>query len=157
MTAPTKTLDEHAAAAAAEAREHHGRADAKSSTLLAMAGTALTLGLTVLARTDLPRAAAVCGWVTLVVIGVATWLLILAIRPDLRGNHGIVRYAAARSRAEVLDALTAEADQPGGAVDVLRAASRTAVRKYRRQRLAVDLLTAGLAGVAVTVLVAWLA
>lgn len=157
MSTPTKTLDELAATAAGEAQQHHGRADAKSGTLLAISGTGLTVGLAVMARTDLPRPAAVCGWLALTLIGVAAVLLALAIRPDLRGNHGIVRYAAARNRAEVLAALTAEVDAPGGAVDALYTASCTAVRKYKRQRLAVDLLVLAVVGIAAAVVWTWIA
>ncbi|SCL67909.1 Pycsar system effector family protein [Micromonospora eburnea] len=141
----------------AEVRAELVRVDGKASTLMAIAGAALTVGVAVLARADLPTVATTAGVVTAVLVGTAVGLLAGAVRPSLAGGHGLVRYAAAvpgdLMTEASMPAMAAAADQARHLVWL----SRTAVRKYRRVRAAVDLLLAALVGTAVTALLAVLA
>ncbi|MEV6802058.1 Pycsar system effector family protein [Micromonospora rifamycinica] len=126
------------------------RADSKASTLMAVAGTAVTIGVAILARADLPGPALAAGVTTVALVGTAVGLLAGAVRPCLGGGHGLVHYAAA-----VPGDLMTEATAPPLTTAAERAhhlvwLSRTAVRKYRRIRAAVDLLVAGMVGTAVT-------
>ncbi|WP_431887022.1 Pycsar system effector family protein [Micromonospora wenchangensis] len=129
------------------------RVDAKASTLLTLAGTALTVGLAVLARADLPDAALFTGCVTVALIGAAVALLAGAVRPALDGNFGFVRYAATTPIDLVADATGSdEESSTGQRAQQLVWLSRAVLTKYRRVRTAVDLLLTGLAGTAVTAL-----
>lgn len=141
--------------ATADVRAELARVDTKASTLLTLAGTALTVGLAVLARAGLPSAAAFTGWVTVSVIGAAVAVLAAAVRPALRGDYGFMRYAHTTAG----DVMTEFADAGQArrcAVDAhgLVWLSKATHRKYRRVRTAVDLLMAGLAGTAVTAVLA---
>ncbi|MGX4658058.1 Pycsar system effector family protein [Micromonospora sp. SCSIO 07396] len=135
-----------------EVRAELARADSKASTLMAVAGAAVTVGVAILARADLPGPALAVGVATVVAVGTAVGLLAGAVRPSLGGGHGLVRYATTTAG----DLMT-EATAPPLAAAAERAhhlvwLSRTAVRKYRRVRTAVDLLLAGLVGTALTAL-----
>ncbi|GAB3053572.1 Pycsar system effector family protein [Micromonospora schwarzwaldensis] len=133
------------------------RVDAKASTLLTLAGTALTIGLAVLARADLPTPALTAGAATVAVIGVAVGLLACAVRPSLGGSHGLVRYAVSAPGDLMTDAALPPLSMASLRAHELVWLSHTAVRKYRRVRAAVDLLLAGLVGIAVTALLTALA
>ncbi|MBM7079125.1 Pycsar system effector family protein [Micromonospora humida] len=133
-----------------EVRAELARADSKASTLMAVAGAAVTVGVAILARADLPGPALAAGVATVAAVGTAVGLLAGAVRPSLGGGRGLVRYATTTPG----DLMT-EATAPPLAAAAERAhhlvwLSRTAVRKYRRVRTAVDLLLAGLVGTAVT-------
>ncbi|SCL39216.1 hypothetical protein GA0074692_5283 [Micromonospora pallida] len=137
-----------------EVRAELVRVDSKASTLMAVAGAAVTVGVAVLARADLPALAMAAGVVTVALVGTAVALLACAVRPSLGGSHGLVHYATA-----VPGDLMTEATAPPLVTTAEQARhlvwlSRTAMRKYRRVRLAVDLLVAGLVGTAVTALLA---
>jgi hypothetical protein len=144
-------------------RAELSRVDAKAGMLLTLSGTALTVLLALLARTRLPLAAVATGWFTAAVVAAAVVALALAIRPRLAGSHGFVRYArsnpaAVRDEFRRLHAgdWNAACENERREVDALVAFSRLAAGKYRRVRLAVDLLLAGLAGVTVTAALAGL-
>ncbi|WP_436528602.1 Pycsar system effector family protein [Actinoplanes sp. HUAS TT8] len=143
-------------AATAHVRTELSRADAKAGTLLALAGTVLTVLLALLARVALPGLAVAAGWLTAAVVAAAVAHLALAIRPNLTGDSGIVRYArldwaTVRSEFTRRDAVwIARATPESREVEALIALSRSAVSKYRRIRIAVDLLLAGLAGLTLT-------
>jgi pycsar effector protein len=128
------------------------RVDSKAGTLLALAGTALSVVLAVLARTALPPAAAVAGWVTAGLIAAAVIVLASAIRPNLNGDHGFVHYAQITPQ-QLGDefAMLDDRQRTAVLVDMLGQLSRAAYVKYRRVQVAVDLLLAGLAGIAITV------
>ncbi|WP_431973974.1 Pycsar system effector family protein [Micromonospora haikouensis] len=126
------------------------RVDAKASTLLTLAGTALTVGLAVLARADLPIPALATGAVTVAVIGVAVGLLACAVRPSLGGGHGLIRYATSAPGDLMTDAALPPLSMASLRAHELVWLSRTTVAKYRRVRTAVDLLLCGLAGTALT-------
>ncbi|MEV6305867.1 Pycsar system effector family protein [Actinoplanes sp. NPDC051861] len=138
-------------------RAELARVDTKASTLLALSGTALTVLLALLARTRLPGLAVAAGWLTAGLIATAVLLLALAIRPNLTGGHGLVRYAR-RDPAELCEEFhsieqgdgQSRTDHERREAAALVALSRLAVAKYRRVRAAVDLLLAGLAGIALT-------
>lgn len=156
MSAQTEAATE-LGAALAHVRTELARADAKAGTLLALSGTALTVLLALLARTALPGFAVAAGWLTVAVVAAAVAHLALAIRPNLTGDHGPVRYArrsAAAVREEIdavdrghWDAVCRQKDRDHDTLIVL---SCSAVAKYRRVRIAVDLLLAGLVGVTLT-------
>ena len=156
MSAQTEVTSSELGAAIAHARTELSRADAKAGTLLALAGTALTVLLALLARTSLPGLATTAGWLTAAVVATAVAHLALAIRPNLTGDHGVVRYAR-RDWATVSNEFTrldavwiARAAHESREAEALVALSRSAVTKYRRIRTAVDLLLAGLAGITLT-------
>ncbi|MGC5662736.1 Pycsar system effector family protein [Micromonospora sp. WMMD723] len=139
-----------------EVRTELARADSKASTLMAVAGAAVTVGVAILARTDLPGLALAAGVVTVTLVGTAVALLAGAVRPCLGGGHGLVRYATTAPGDLMAEAtappLTAAAERAHHLVWL----SRTAVRKYRRVRTAVDLLLAGLVSTAFTAALALL-
>ncbi|MFI6820537.1 Pycsar system effector family protein [Micromonospora sp. NPDC050187] len=126
------------------------RVDAKASTLLTIAGTALTVGLAVLARAGLPAPALAVGAVTVAMIGVAVGLLAYAVRPSLGGSHGLVRYATALPGDLMTEAAMPALDLAAYRAHELVWLSAATLAKYRRVRTAVDLLLAGLVGTAAT-------
>lgn len=140
--------------ATTDVRAELGRVDAKAAMLLTLAGTALTVALAVLARAGLPGPAAACGWLTAALIAAAVTCLASAVRPGLAGDYGFVYYArlpAAELRAELTTAEWSQVcDNQARDAEALAALSRAAVGKYRRVRLAVDLLLTGLASTALT-------
>ncbi|MEU1756981.1 Pycsar system effector family protein [Micromonospora matsumotoense] len=139
-----------------EVRTELARADTKASTLMAIAGAAMTIGVAILARTDLPTPALAAGVTTVALVGTAVALLAGAVRPCLGGGQGLVHYATSAPGDLMTEAtappLTAAAERAHHLVWL----SRTAVRKYRRVRTAVDLLLAGLVGTALTAALALL-
>lgn len=138
----------------AEVRAELVRVDSKASTLMAVAGAALTVGVAVLARTDLPGMASAAGVVTVGLVGAAVALLACAVRPSLGGNHGLVRYATALPGDLMTESTAPPLVATGEQARHLVWLSRAAVRKYRRVRAAVDLLVAGLVGTALTAVLA---
>jgi hypothetical protein len=118
------------------------RVDTKASVLLGLAGAATTVALGAL--TGLAGAAFVLALLAVAAFAAATVLLVFAVRPALssRAPYGFVAYAT-RDRAGLVAALTGSAE-PDRRLDRLAAASRSVLRKYRRVRVAVDLLMVGL-------------
>ncbi|MEV7229694.1 Pycsar system effector family protein [Polymorphospora sp. NPDC051019] len=144
-------VPEPIAASLAQTRGELARVDAKAGILLAISGTALTVGLAVVTRADLPTLAALAGWVTVAVIGAAVALLTLAVRPSLAGNHGFVYYATCEPGDVLADTVKATDLTEGvRAARELVWLSRAALTKFRRVQVAVDLLLSGLAGTAAT-------
>lgn len=127
--------------ALADVRAELPRADTKASILAAVAGGALPVELVLLTRAHLPALAVASGVVTVAMTAAAVALLLLAIRPRLDGNHGLVRWASTALNAP-------ETDADRGAALVWSA--QTAYRKYRRIRAAVDLLLIALAAALAT-------
>jgi len=141
----------------AAARAELVRVDGKAATLLALAGAALTIGLAVLGRAGLPVAAAAAGWLAVALLGAGVVLLAMAIKPNLTGDHGIMRYAAATGPDELLAdfAATQVSRTPlFDLADTLAWNARAARRKYTRVGHAVTLMLAGLAAIAVTAVLA---
>lgn len=140
-----------------QTRSELTRVDSKASMLMAITGAAATLGVTALTRADLPAAAMAVGVATVFLAGVATALLAVAVRPCLAGGHALMHYAVSTPHQ-----LLAEADDPTRTTAEQEARylvwlARLALRKYRRIRLAVDLLLTALAGTAATAVLAALA
>ncbi|MGI5214965.1 Pycsar system effector family protein [Plantactinospora sp. CA-290183] len=135
----------------ATVRAELGRVDNKAALLLAVVTAALAGGVTLLAR-GLPTVSAVLVVLALTSVTVAGWLLLSAVRPNLNGNHGLVGYAATANAGDVAR-MVEDTDQ----AETLRALSRLAVRKYRRQQRAVDLLRTSLVLAAAAVALAAIA
>jgi Family of unknown function (DUF5706) len=141
-----------------EVQAQISRADTKASILTGLALAALTGGTALATKTHPHGAALVAAVLTAALIGAALVLLGLAIRPDLRGNHGFVRWAATTSDTDLYSELAHDypSDQQAEQLSTLALLSRSAYRKYTRIRRAVDLLGAALAAAAVTVLLSGL-
>ena len=131
-------------------RAELARVDAKTSTLLGLAGVLLGGGLAVLGSAShrLPVAAAVPAWTAAAAVGAAVVLLAVAVRPNLRGNFGFVRWCRSANAQALLAELTAEtaADPLAGRAGQLRWLSVALLTKYTAVRRAVTLLVAGLGG-----------
>ena len=125
-----------------------GRTDSKASTLLALTGAALALLVGGLTGRPLPVSAAIAGWAAVAVVAAAVVVLALALRPSLRGTPpgSLLAWACGPDtvRAELAD-LVADPnlviDRQAAQVSVL---AGLAVTKFRRLRLAVDLLLVAL-------------
>ena len=153
MTAPTRPARPatNLSGPSAEIRAELARVDAKASTLLAVAGVALSVGLAILGRTHLPLPATLTGWAATTAVGAAVALLAAAVRPHLGGNHGFMYWADCDP-----DQLRGT-NPPAITPEQLIGLARLARAKYTRVRLAVDLILAGLAGTALTAILTALA
>lgn len=137
--------------AIAEVQAQISRADTKASILTGLSLAALTGGTALTTKTGLHSLASAAAILTAVLTGAALVLLGTAIRPNLRGNHGFVRWA--RTPIETLRYELSDADTYCKQLDQLRnlrLLAQSAQRKYLRIRLAVDLLGAALAAAAIT-------
>lgn len=138
------------AGAVCGAREELARTDAKASTLLTVATGALA-GLVTFAHAHIPVPASIALWAGAVLTGAALAVLLLAVRPRLNGarpgdvlpTHGRLLEATAAQLRTWQD-------------EELRVMSRIAVVKYRRVRVAGDLLLAavGVLAAAVVLIIA---
>ena len=146
--APAPTLT---SVALTDVQAQMGRVDTKAAMLLAGALTALAGGTAVLAKAHLPGAATTTGVTCL--IGSAVMLLITAVRPALRGNHGFMRWANATSPAALATDLT-QVDTTDYDHTALWNLSRFARRKFQLIRVAVDLIRLALLFAALTGLLA---
>ncbi|MFE0532036.1 Pycsar system effector family protein [Micromonospora parva] len=133
-----------------------GRVDAKAGLLLGLSGAGATAGPVVVPSAHLAMPSALAAWMAVAALTAAAALLALAVRPTLAvasGNpSGFLRYAAqapARVLAELADRRTADRL----AAHLVDLAAITA-RKYRRIRLAVDAMLAGIGCAAVAALLA---
>jgi hypothetical protein len=131
---------------------HLSRIDAKAGLLLGLAGAGATAGLAVLPAAGIPAVAAVAGYAAVALFVAAAGVLAVAVRPTLsagrgRGAYGFARYATLTG-PDVLADVLAEVGAGRtchGLADRLVALSRLAASKYRRIRVAVDLMLTGLA------------
>lgn len=137
------------AAEVATTRAELSRMDAKTNTLLAVCGILLGAAVTVLGKAGMPGPAATAGWAAAAAVAVALVLLLLAVRPNLTGNFGFVRWATAGSGQGVLDAIDATLDNRDRA-DELHRLAVLLHGKYRTVRHAATLLIGGLGLGAVT-------
>lgn len=131
------------------------RADTKASILVGLSLAALTGGAALASKAHLHGVAVAGAVLTACFIGAALALLGWAIRPDLRGNHGFVRWAAtpdAEALHEYLNIRCTVAEEQRGCAQQLWSLARSAHLKYQRIRVAVDLLGAALASAGLTVL-----
>ena len=133
------------------------RADTKASILTGLSLAALTGGAALASKAHLHGISAAGAVLTACLIGAALTLLGWAIRPDLRGNHGFVRWAATPNAKALKFQLEighrgSVADEQQECAQQLWSLARSAHLKYRRIRLAVDLLGVALAAAALTAL-----
>jgi hypothetical protein len=131
---------------------HLGRVDAKAGLLLGLAGAGATAGLAVLPAARLPVPAAIVGYTAVALFVAAAGVLAAAVRPNLsagrgRRPYGFARYATLTGSDVLADVLAAVAAGRSCAAlaDRLVALSALAASKYRRIRIAVDLMLTGLA------------
>ena len=136
------------------ARAELARVDTKTNTLLAVCGVLLAGGVTVLGgKSGLPAAAVVAGWAAAAMVAAVVALLVIAIRPNLSGTFGFMRWAAADGAHDVLHALAGEAAAGDDVLDAAAALHGLAVMlraKYRAVRRATSLLLTGLGTAAIT-------
>jgi hypothetical protein len=129
-------------------RASEPRADTKAGNFLSLTSGLLVAGLALLGAGRLHGPGAVCGWTAVGLVGAVVLLLSAALRPNLGGDFGFVRWSRARSDREVLDALAAGADSTGDCTEQarqLRWLSRSLYVKFARIRLAQTLLVAAFA------------
>lgn len=128
------------------------RADTKAGNLLALCSGLLIAGLALLGSGKLPGPAAAAGWAAAGLLGAAVVLLSLAIRPNLDGGFGFMRWAELSSGQQLLDALAgepADGDRIRQARQVIWL-SRSVRGKFCRVRAAQTLLMSALAVTALT-------
>ncbi|WP_394427192.1 Pycsar system effector family protein [Streptomyces sp. SGAir0957] len=131
-----KNLDAACTAVAQEV----ARTDNKSSLLLAFQGAALA-GLASVADTNLPLPTKAFGTAAVLCLGAAAVLLLLVVRPRLRGDdRSSFPHWARLDEQQIRSGM--DGDQRAARIRVL---SQLAVRKYTHLRRAVDLSLAALA------------
>ncbi|MFI5839479.1 Pycsar system effector family protein [Catenuloplanes sp. NPDC051500] len=130
-------------------------ADGKATALAGIAGTMLTLASVGLSIGTLPGPVRAGGWTAAAVWLTAVGVLLLALRPNLNGDHGFVRWAR-MTHVEIRADL--RAPDPIGDTESRTVAwlSQASVRKHRRVRLAVDLLLTSPAAAILVALTTWL-
>ena len=131
------------------------RADAKAASLLPMFSGFLA-GVVALSTRPMPTAAVVLLWLSAVPIALAVLALLNVVRPRFsdRDSFGFPRLVTFTGRpSELLDTLTEDASPTVQAV-ALSGCAAIVRTKYRRVRLAVDLLTIGLVLLAMSLAVA---
>lgn len=134
----------------AAVRAAEPRADTKAGNLQSLCSGLLLAGLALLSAGRLPGPAVVAGWVAAMLLGVAVALLSAAVRPNLAGNFGFVRWARLGGDQELLDAVAGETSTDGGDCTArqarqLRWLSRSLYGKFARIRAAQSLLVTALA------------
>ncbi|MFJ6661613.1 Pycsar system effector family protein [Streptomyces sp. NPDC091377] len=131
-----KNLDDACAAVAGEI----ARTDSKASLLLAFDGAVLA-GLATVADKDLPTVTKVLGALALLTLGITAVLLLLVVRPRLRGDDRASFPHWARLDEDAIRS-SMEGDTRAARVRVL---SSLVVGKYLQLRRAVDLSLTALA------------
>ncbi|RZU46547.1 hypothetical protein EV385_6621 [Krasilnikovia cinnamomea] len=134
------------------------RVDTKAGNFLNLASGLLIAGLALLGGGKLPGPAAAVGWAAAAAVGVAVLLLTAALRPNLGGDFGFVRWAATTGGQDLLDDLAQEPDGTGSAALTeqarqLRWLSQSLHTKFVRIRRAQTLLVVGLTAAATAALV----
>lgn len=140
VTVPASTADTNLDAACASVTNEIARTDSKASLLLAFNGAVLA-GLASVADKDLPMPTKAAGALAVLTLGVAAVLLLLVVRPRIRGeDHGSFPYWARLDENEIRSCM--EGDTRATRIRVL---SALAVRKFVHLRRAVDLSLTALA------------
>jgi hypothetical protein len=125
------------------------RVDTKAGNLLSLCSGLLVAGLALLGAGKLHGTAAVAGWAAAALLGAAVVLLSIALRPNLGGNFGFVRWARLASDEQLLAIVADDPDCLGN--DHLRQArqlrwlSQSLLAKFSRVRAAQTLLVFALA------------
>ncbi|EST18029.1 Pycsar system effector family protein [Streptomyces roseochromogenus] len=134
VTVPASTVDKNLDTACASVVNEIGRTDSKSSWLLAFNGAVLA-GLASIADKNLPTATKVFGALAVLALGAAAVLLLLVVRPRLRGDDkASFPYWARLDEDEIRACM--DGDTRAARIRVL---STLAVRKFTHLRRAVDL------------------
>ncbi|AEW98311.1 Pycsar system effector family protein [Streptantibioticus cattleyicolor] len=128
---------ERIAAAAVAIQSDLARAEGKASLLLALAGAALAALVSVATSRRLPVPVAVPGYLGGAALLAAVVILLLAVRPDLKGTGWT---AWPRLSGDQLRGRLAS----GYEVELLRFMAALATRKFRLIRAAVDCVLVGL-------------
>ncbi|KND39749.1 Pycsar system effector family protein [Streptomyces stelliscabiei] len=140
FTAPDTATDKNLDTACASIVNEIGRTDGKSSLLLAFNGAVLA-GLASVADKDLPPVTKVFGALAVLALGAAAVLLLLVVRPRLRGDDkASFPHWARLDEDEIRGCMVG--DNRAASIRVL---SVLAVRKFTLLRRAVDLSLAALA------------
>ncbi|MGX1913601.1 Pycsar system effector family protein [Streptomyces phaeochromogenes] len=139
FTVPASVTDKNLDSACASAVNEIGRTDSKSSLLLAFNGAVLA-GLASVADKNLPTVTKAFGALAVLALGVAAVLLLLVVRPRLRGDDKASFPHWARLDEDEIRACM-HADTRAARLRVL---SVLAVRKFTHLRRAVDLSLAAL-------------
>lgn len=139
-TAPRSAVDKNLDTACASVGSEIGRTDGKASLLLAFNGAVLA-GLASVADKDLPPATKVFGSLAVLALGAAAVLLLLVVRPRLRGDDKASFPYWARLNEDEIQACM-DGDTRAARIRVL---SVLAVAKFTQLRRAVDLSLAALA------------
>ncbi|MEV4975360.1 Pycsar system effector family protein [Streptomyces scopuliridis] len=143
MTTTTDT-DKNLDAACASVSSEIARTDSKASLLLAFDGAVLA-GLASLADKQLPLATTIFGVLAVIALGVAAVLLLLVVRPRLRGSdRASFPYWARLDEDEIRTCM--HGDTRAARVRVL---STIALRKFTQLRHAVDSILTALALLAI--------
>ncbi|MFJ6669019.1 Pycsar system effector family protein [Streptomyces sp. NPDC091383] len=146
MTTTAIDTDQNLDAACASVANEIARTDSKASLLLAFNGAVLA-GLASVADKNLPTATKAIGALAVLVLGVAAVLLLLVVRPRLRGDdRASFPHWAQLDENQIRSSM--EGDTRAARIRVL---SVLAVRKYVHLRRAVDLSLAALALLALAV------
>jgi hypothetical protein len=134
VTVPASTVDKNLDTACAAIVNEIGRTDGKSSLLLAFNGAVLA-GLASVADKNLPLATKVFGALAVLALSAAAVLLLLVVRPRLRGDDKASFPHWARLDEDEIRACM-DGDTRAARIRVL---SVLAVRKFTHLRRAVDL------------------
>ncbi|MFD8221931.1 Pycsar system effector family protein [Streptomyces sp. NPDC059697] len=138
-TVPASDIDKNLDTACASVISEIGRTDGKASLLLAFNGAVLAR-LASVADKDLPPAAKAFGTLADLTLGAAAVLLLLVVRPRLRGDdRASFPYWARLDKDEIRSCM--DGDTRAARIRVL---STLAVRKFTHLRRAVDLSLAAL-------------
>uniref|UniRef100_UPI002F9133CC Pycsar system effector family protein n=1 Tax=Streptomyces sp. NBC_01562 TaxID=2975879 RepID=UPI002F9133CC len=136
---PAPLIDKNLDTACASVASEIGRTDGKSSLLLAFNGAVLA-GLASVADKDLPPVTKAFGALAVLALGAAAVLLLLVVRPRLRGDDkASFPHWARLDEDEIRGCM--DADTRAARIRVL---STLAVRKFTHLRRAVDLSLAAL-------------
>ncbi|MEU6102776.1 Pycsar system effector family protein [Streptomyces flaveolus] len=139
-TAPASSIDRNLDAACTAVTAEISRTDGKASLLLAFNGAALA-GLASVAGHDLPAATQAVGALAVLALGAAAVLLLLVVRPRLRGeDRASFPYWAGLNDAAILASM--DGDHRAARIRVL---SAIALAKFTRLRRAVDCTLTALA------------
>ncbi|WP_424893279.1 Pycsar system effector family protein [Streptomyces sp. XH2] len=139
MTTTAPDTDKNLDAACAAVVQEISRTDSKSSLLLAFNGAVLA-GLASVSDKDLPPATKVFGALAIITLGASAALLLLVVRPRLRGNDQTsFPYWASLDEHEIRACM--EDDTRAARI---RSLSILAMQKFTQLRRAVDLSLAAL-------------
>ncbi|WP_372412029.1 Pycsar system effector family protein [Streptomyces luteireticuli] len=139
-TVPTPITDKNLDNALTTVATEIGRTDSKSALLLAFNGAVLA-GLASVADKDLPPTTKALGALAVVALGAAAVLLLLVVRPRLRGDDRASFPYWARLDEDEIRACMND-DTRAARIRIL---STLAVSKYRHLRRSIDLMLAALA------------